>query len=649
MRTRSFSFRNFIDSMHRDYNKCNGSFYDTEKAMASSDNKTGAEQVRWDLSFIYSSVDDPQLDTDVRSVIEIAKRFNADHKGNLATQLGKAIADYSEIDMLSNKIGVYLFLSCSADLNDEKVKTKMAKVERQLAEAAADHLNFFDHELVALSDATIASLTAADPVVAKHRPWIDLSRVFKPHLLAEEVEAALMRRLPFGPGSWSEFFDEFEADLRFEYRGEKKDLTQMLHLMTEEMDPAVRAEALKIVNTGLGGHFAKYSAQTLYMVAGKKALEDKDRKYRHPMESRNKSSQIPDAVVDTLHAAVTQLAAPLARRFYRLKAAHLDMKTLRWSDRNAKMPFADTSTVPWDEAVKTVLSAYESFSPTLAKLVASMLDQKRIDAPAAKGKRSGAYNYSIMLPGQKPTTFVFLNYLGSNRDVMTIAHEVGHGVHGLLAAEAQGPLMFHAPTAYAETASVFGEMTTFNHLRRKLEGNRDVKSQLALVMGKLDDMMNTVVRQIGFSNFERRLHGASSGYSAWEEVGKRSSEELDGIWLETAQELYGAEGEVFTYEDSEHLWSYISHFHRPFYVYGYAFGELLTQSLYAQQARLGDKFEPLYLELLRSGGTKDVVQLLKPFGLDPTDEKFWAGGIAVSLEALVSEAERLSAQMGVSV
>jgi oligoendopeptidase F len=318
------------------------------------------------------------------------------------------------------------------------------------------------------------------------------------------------------------------------------------------------------------------------------------------------------------------------------------MKTLRWSDRNAPLPFADTTVVPYEKAISTVLAAYESFSPTLTGIIEDSIASRRIDVPATTGKRGGAFNCSFVLPGNRPQSFTFLNYLGSNHDVMTLAHELGHGVHGILAGEAQGPLMFQAPIAYCETASVFGEMTTFSFLRKQLAEKGDNSALLALMTQKIEGMLNTVVRQIGFSNFERRLHGMNAEYTEWDDPKKLSAEELDVLWLATAKELYGEDGEVFTYENASHLWSYISHFHRPFYVYGYAFGELLTQSLYAQQSRLGSRFEPLYLDLLRSGDTKSVFEILQPFGLDPTEETFWGDGIRVSLEAMISEAEKLA-------
>ena len=597
--------------------------------------------VRWDLSSIYSGVGDPQINLDIAEFTTRAEQFNKNFKGYLADKLGPAISSYSELDMLGGKILIYLSLQQSLDVTNEQVKAKMAEVQQAMSHLQGEYLTFFELELVALDDATLEKWYAADPVVQKHRPWIEHQRVFKPHFLSEPVEAALTKRAPFGPNSWDEFFDECEADLRFDHNGEQKNLTEMLDILGNSKDAAVREEVQKSINDGLGGYFAKYSAQTLYVIVGRGAVERKERHYRNPMESRNKESRIPDEVVDALHNAVKHVAGPLARRYYRLKAGLLGVKTLKWSDRNAPLSFTDTTVVPYDNAITTVLSAYESFSPTLTGIIKDFIAGKRIDVPATTGKRGGAFNCSFVLPGSKPQSFTFLNYLGSNHDVMTLAHELGHGVHGILAGETQGPLMFHPPIAYCETASVFGEMTTFNFLKKQLAAKGDNTALLALMTQKIEGMLNTVVRQIGFSNFERRLHGMDAGYSHWEEPKKLSVEELDALWLTTAKELYGEDGEVFTYENTSHLWSYVSHFHRPFYVYGYAFGELLTQSLYAQQSRLGSEFEPLYLDLLRSGATKNVSELLQPFGIDPTEETFWEEGIQVSLEAMIDEVEAL--------
>ncbi len=606
-----------------------------------------AEPIRWDLSVLYADIADPRLDSDLRELTAMARRFSDSYKGRLAESLDKAMRDYAEIEMLSGKLQSYLFLRESTELTNAVIKAKHAAFQRELSAVSGEHLTFFELELVQLSDEALKSFYERDAFVAKHRPWIEHIRTFKRHFLSEPVESALVKRSPFNSGAWADFFDEVEADLRFEFRGGTKNLTEMMHLITESKDGELRADAMKSVNDGLAAPFAKYSAQTLYMVAGLKAVEDKERGYAHPMELRNKSNRIPDSVVNVLHNAVTTLGGSLTRRYYKLKARHLGLTTMRWSDRNAPMPFSDTTTIPFEEAADIVKSSYESFSPTLTALVKTFFTERRIDVPVVKEKRGGAFNSSHVLPGGKAVSFTLLNYLGSNRDVMTLAHELGHGVHGILAGEAQGPLMYHAPIAYCETASVFGEMTTFTFLKERLVRAGDTQSLLSLIMSKIDSTINTVVRQIGFSNFERRLHGMDESYKTWSEPQKRSVEELDGIWLKTAQELYGKEGEVFTFENSEHLWAYIPHFHSPFYVYGYAFGELLTQSLYAQRPRLGARFEPLYLDLLRSGSTKDVVELLAPFGLDARQESFWNDGITVSLGALIEEAEQLSRSMGV--
>ncbi len=601
------------------------------------------ENVRWDLSVFYSGIGDPQIDADISKLVGLQKRFHTRYKGNLSQLLGSAIKDLSQIRMFESKVSIYLFLLESLDVANPAVKGKKAEAELVLSQAEAEYMTFFCLELQALDDEALEKLYA-EPIVAKHRPWIEYQRVLKPHLLTEEVEDALTKRGPFGPDSWAQFFDELESDLEPEFRGEKKTLNEMVNILNGSKDAQERAEALRVFNDTLKGPFAKYSAQTLYMVAGSVSLEDSERNFRHPMEERNQNNQVPEAIVDALHRAVIDVAAPLARRYYRLKAAHLGMKTLKWSDRTAPL---HTIVVPFDQAIATVLAAYESFSPTLARIIRENIRTKRIDAPAIKGKRHGAFNFSLVLPGNKPASFTFMEYLGSNRDVMTLAHELGHGAHGILAGQAQGTLMYRIPMAYAETASTFGEMTTFNFLRQRLAAEGNQKSLLALLMMKIEDTINTMVRQIAFSNFERRLHGMDASYQKWETPKKLSVEELNDIWLQTTKEIYGQDGEVFTYENTEYLWSYIWHFHSPFYVYCYAFGELLTQSIYAQQKRLGKRFEPLYLDLLRAGMTKDVVELTKPFGLDPTSETFWADSVRVSLGSMIEEAESLSSSLGI--
>ena len=588
---------------------------------------------RWSLAHLYSGPEDLTLAADLAELEALAKNFKDSFAGNLKDKLAEAVLALAKIDEMTAKLFGYLFLASSTNLNDEKIKNVKADAERRWAKASADNLTFFDHELVQLEEAVVDSQAAADPFLAKHLPMLRHAREQKAFLLPERVEQSLSKRAPYGPASWSEFYDEVEADLRFPFNDQQKTLTEMLEVMSHSEDRKIRAEAMKLVNDGLAGAFLKFSAQALNMVVGYKQVNDEERGYSHPMQAQNRNNQVPDAVVDALHVAVRDYAAPLAQRWYRLKAKLLGIDRLAWSDRNAPLPFSDHAKVPYEQAITETISAYREFSPTLADLIAQMVTDKKIDVPTGPAKRGGAYNLSLTLPGGKPDSFVFLNYQGSPRDVMTVAHELGHACHGMLAGAAQGGLQQQAPIAYAETASVFGEMTTFNAFLAKSRAAGDAKATLSLVGGKIDDILNTAVRQIAFSRFEQEVHGAKR---------RLSSDELDAIWLATTKEMYGQDGDAFEYRDMSHLWSYVSHFHRPFYVYGYAFGELLTQSLYAARPKVGENFEALYLEMLRSGSTKDAISLLAPFGLDPTMPSFWQDGIAVGIGSLVEEAERLA-------
>lgn len=603
----------------------------------------GAKDVRFDLSCFYKSISDPQIDKDFEDITVLCKSLHSEHKGKLGSTLEDALKKYTDIETLSNKIFVYLSLRKSTDQRDEVVKTKLEGLSEKFDALAGEYLTFFNLEIKDLDQKVIERQYKNSSFVLHHKPLIEDIVRDKPYFLSEEVESALTKRGVTGPRSWSKYFNEVESELRFNFSGEDGEieevtLEKITSILSENTNSDVRAKALEVLNNGLKKNLLKLSAQTLNIVAASLRIENAERGYTHPMEPRNRENKMSSEVVEALHAAVTKTAAPLARRFYCLKAAHLGLKKLRWSDRNANIPFTDSSKIPFDKALKTVLAAYKSFSPTLADLIQKEIVAKgRIDAPSVNGKESGAYSSSFILPDQN-ASFVFLNYLGSNRDVMTLAHELGHSAHGLLAEEAQGALQHNAPMNIAETASVFGEMTTFNFLVKQLEESGDKESLLALIMGKIDDMVNTSVRQIGFSNFERRVHGA----------GKRlSMDEMNAIWMETARELYGEDGDVFTYENTDSMWSYVPHFHRPFYVYAYACGELLTQSLYAKQDTFGKDFEPLYLDLLRAGGTKSMEELILPFGLDAKDPTFWSNGIELSLGKLVEKAEELSRELGI--
>ena len=563
----------------------------------------------------------------------MAEAFCETYKGNLATQLGDAVAAMREIDKLSSQLFAVLYFFKSQNTSDQNVQRAMGQISEAFATLTANYLQFFEHEVAKLNQADYDRQVAAHPVAKHHKPMLDRIRKEAKYMLDEPIERALSLRSPFGPSEWDEYFDEVEASLRFNFGGKKLTIIEILNILSEDRDPAVRRRALKSLNKELGKGLAPVMARAYNVTMGKKLVEDRERGYAHPMAARNIGNMVSDEVVDALHKAVSTEGAALAQRYYKLMAKWLGKKKLSWADRNAKVPLADDRLIPWDECKKTVIAAYSAFSPTLGKLVAEQLNSTRVDAPSYPGKESGAYNYSIETT-KGVRSYTLLNYNGSARDVATTAHELGHGVHGLLAGAAQGAMMMQAPMAYAETASIFGEMLTFNYQMSQAKNDRE---KLAL-LGKMSDFLNSVCRQISFSNFEQKCFAARA-------EGKLTVEQFNQIWADVTTEMYGAEGDVFTYGDTDHLWCYVSHFLRPFYVYAYAFGELLTQSLYAYKDQVPN-FEEKYLDLLRAGGTKDAVELLKPFGLDPTDPNFWVQGIRASMGQWMDEAEKLSADLG---
>lgn len=611
--------------------------------------QTGAESVTWNFSLLYTGIDDPAIERDIADWCERAKVFNSTYKAALATKLGPALEELETLKSIIEQISLYLLLKSSQDTSDSTVSTVKADAETRLSQADGEHMAFFVVELCALSDEDVAQQATANATVQRLLPFIERTREQRLHILSEAVEGALARRSPFGSHAWGEFSDEFMSALTAQFRGEEKNLTELLHVANESSNGDERAEALKTLDTMLSGHYARFAAHALWVTVGSKSVNQRDRKFAHPMSDRNLDNRVSDEVVDALHKGVRKTAVPLARRYYRLKAAHLGQKTLRWSDRNAPMPFADDSFLPWSEAVKLVLESRERFSPIVAARTREMIEAGWIDANPGKHKRGGAFNATSRLRDGRTVTHTLMSYLGSPRDLMTLSHELGHGEHGLFAGDAQGPLQMDPPMGFAEIFSTFGETMTFNLRKERLIAAGDSKALLAAIMDKLDDMMNTVVRQMAFSEFERQLHGWNPDTNVWEPPRKRSEQELSDLWLDTTHQFYGESGDVFTYDDMSQTWACVPHFHSPFYVYVYALDELLTQALDARQAQLGAAFEPAYIAAMRAGNTKPLAALMQPLGLDVRRPAFWAETCETGIGGLLTEAEELSKTMGVSV
>lgn len=582
--------------------------------MAKKRSKTGVEKVCWDLTCFYAGPNDTRIESDLKLLKRLGKAFHLAYKGRLAEHLGEAIRDFERIEMVTQKLLNYFTLVKSLDVKNEAIKTVSALVDEIVGKVCGEFLSFFFIEASALSKAKIKQLACFDQTVARYGFWLEQMRHARSHLLNEDVESAITRRLPVGSDAWVEFFDEMEDALNFE---------------GQEF-----AEAFK-----------KYATQTLNVVINAKAVEDKERGYAHAMAERTEQNGLTDAVVETLHRVVRDEGIPLVRRYFHLKKTLLRKKSLLWNNRCATPALKGmkrTRLVPFTEARKTVLAAYESFSPTLANLIREIIKSKRIDATDRVGKAHGPYNCSAVLPGRRPVSFTFLNYDGSHDDVLTLAHELGHATRGLLAGEAQGSLLDDPPLVLEETASAFGELLTFNYLRKTVTEQGNKRLLFRLLMEQIEESINTVVHQICLSTFERRLYETKKWFTV---------DELYALWLDTLKMFYGKEGALFNYDGAgDKLFElYISRFYEPFYVYSYAFGELLTHGLYAQQKRLGRRFEPLYLDFLRAGRSQPLSKLLKPFRVDLTESQFWSEALEISLGTMIKEAEDLARELGYKI
>jgi oligoendopeptidase F len=577
---------------------------------------------RWDLSALYDSPDDPAINSDLAKIEALAAEF-ARLRGKLDSALDSALRLYARISEYSDCVR-YLYLLSALDSRDQDVKKRLSFAYERVAAASAA-MSFFPVELGAMDEASYEAQVAASEFLRENRAFTDEIRRNAKYLLSGAEESLLARLSPFGPGEWDDMMDELESSVSFG----GKTLSETLHVQNSSRDSDERWREMKLMNDVLASsNYMMVRARALNLVAGEKNMLDASRGYKDVMESRNLSNNLDAATVDALHSAVLERGSRQGARYYRIMARLLGKERLLWSDRNAPSPFEDCSYIPYGDCVESVVAAYRAFSPRLADLVRQSVDACAIDAPPAKGKVSGAFNSSAVGLGGRVTSYTLLNYMGSARDVMTFAHELGHGVHGRLAGEKMGVLLADAPMAYAETASIFGEMLAFEHL---LAHAKSREAKLALLLSKSNDWINSVNRQISFSVFERRFHEKRK-------EGKVSPAEFDAIWLDASREMYG---DVFVYEGMEHLWCYVSHFMRPFYVYAYSFGELFAQSLFAARETLGNRFEPLYIDMLESGGSRNAVELMAPFGLDPRAPDFWIKGIEASVAKWLDEAEML--------
>jgi oligoendopeptidase F len=579
----------------------------------------------WNLGDLYSSPTGTDLDADLKRATEDAEAFAKDYEGKVASldgkTLGAAVARFEALSDLMGRIGSYAQLYYAQDQADPKRGQFVQNVSEKLNDVGTQLL-FFRLELNKIEDADLAA-KLKDAGLAKYEPWLRDVRLFRPHQLSDELEKFQHDQSVVGSSAWSRLFDETIARLRYPFRNEMLSEPQILDKLSSK-DAEVRKEAAKSFGKVQGDNIAVFSLIMNTLIKDKE-IDDRWRKYKRPQSFRNLANVVEDEVVDALASAVKAAYPRLAHRYYRLKARWFGVEKMPYWDRNAPLPEHDDRTIPWTEAEKIVLDAYGAFSPELASVGQKFFGTGWIDAPARPGKSPGAFAHPTV-PSAHP--YLLLNYQGKVRDVMTLAHELGHGVHQVLSAR-QGALMADTPLTLAETASVFGEMLTFQSL---LKTAPDASTRKAMLAGKVEDMLNTVVRQIAFYDFESRLHEERR-------KGELTPDAIGEVWMAVQSESLGP---AFTFdEEYRAYWSYIGHFiHSPFYVYAYAFGDCLVNSLYAAyQSGLPD-FQGKYLDMLKAGGVKRHKELLAPFGLDASDPAFWDRGLGV-IAGFVDELEKL--------
>ncbi len=583
----------------------------------------------WDLSDLYPSMDAPEVKSDLERAGEASRAFEERYKGKLSAliqeadggaRLAETITEFEKIEETLGRLGSFAGLVYSGDTSDPARAKFYGDLQDRLT-TISTHLLFFGLELNRLDDAAIEKAMET-PALATYRPWIEDLRLERPYQLEDRIEQLFHEKSVTGRGAWNRLFDETLASLRFDVEGEKLPLEPTLNRLVDP-DEERRKHAAEALAATFKENLRLFTHIT-NVLAKDKSISDEWRGFKDVAAARHLSNRVEPEVVDALVAAVHDAYPKLSHRYYALKAGWLGKAQLEHWDRNAPLEAIDRR-VGWEEARRTVLSAYGAFSPEMAAIAERFFERSWIDAPTRPGKATGAFAHPTV-PSVHP--YVLLNYQGKTRDVMTLAHELGHGVHQVLAAD-QGLLMSQTPLTLAETASVFGEMLTFRVLLGAAKDKRERKIMLA---AKVEDMLNTVVRQIAFYTFERRVH-------LERREGELTSERLNEIWMTVQSESFGPS--IRLGSGYETFWSYIPHFiHSPFYVYAYAFGDCLVNSLYAVYEKAESGFQEKYFAMLRAGGTKRHKELLAPFGLDASDPGFWQMGLSV-IAGLIDELEAL--------
>lgn len=580
----------------------------------------------WDLTDLYTAPDAPEIARDLDRVEKACADFAATYEGRLATLDAPAmlacVHAFEEIERIAGRLMSYAGLRYYQNTTASDRAQFLQNLQEKVTDFTAP-LVFFTLEMNRIPDADFAAVIDADPALARYKPVFERMRAMKPYQLSDELEKFLHDQSAIGAAAWNKLFDETIAGLTFTPEGDELSLEATLNLLTEQ-DRNRREAAARELAKVFGANIRLFS-RVHNTLAKEKEIEDRWRKMPTPQTARHLANHVEPEVVEALRDAVVAAYPRLSHRYYGLKRKWLGLETLEVWDRNAPLPMEETRVIDWAEARRTVMDAYAGFDPEMARLAEPFFERGWIDAGVKPGKAPGAFAHPTVTDAHP---YVMLNYLGKPRDVMTLAHELGHGVHQVLAAD-QGELLSQTPLTLAETASVFGEMLTF---RKLLDAAESPDQRKVLLAGKVEDMINTVVRQIAFYDFECKLHAARRG-------GELTPDDINALWMSVQAESLGP---AFSFMDGyETFWAYVPHFvHSPFYVYAYAFGDGLVNALYAVYEDGDADFQAKYFDMLKAGGSKHHTALLAPFGLDATDPAFWDKGLSM-ISGFIDELEAM--------
>jgi len=594
-------------------------------ANASSGNRNLGDLPEWNLDDLYKGQEDPKLAKDLDWLDTECASFAADYENKLAdlssAEMLRCIERNERISAIAGRIMSFAGLRYYQMTTDGERTKFMSDMQEKITNFTTP-LVFFTLELNRLGDTHLDDLYAQNAGLARYKPALDRVRAMKPHQLSDELEKFLHDMGVVGD-AWEKLFDETIAGLTFFVNGDELNIEGTLNLLTEQ-DRDIRQAAAEELARVFGENIRTF-ARVHNTQAKEKEIIDRWRGMPTAQSARHLANHVEPEVVEALRNAVVAAYPKLSHRYYELKRKWLGLDRMQVWDRNAPLPMENTRIIDWDQARDVVMDAYGSFDPRMAELAQPFFDRGWIDAPVKPGKAPGAFAHPTVTDVHP---YVMLNYLGKPRDVMTLAHELGHGVHQVLAAD-QGEMLSSTPLTLAETASVFGEMLTF---RKMLDGARDQNERRVMLAGKVEDMINTVVRQIAFYDFECKLHAARR-------QGELTPDDINALWMSVqAQSL----GDAFDFMPGyETFWAYIPHFiHSPFYVYAYAFGDGLVNALYAVYQENPDGFQDKYFDMLRAGGSKHHSDLLAPFGLDASDPKFWDKGLSM-ISDMIDELEAM--------